>query len=346
MECDLFTLTTDCGCAAKVPAGLLGELLADLPQVSHPDLMVGPETMDDAGVFRLPNGTVLVQTIDFFPPVARDGADYGRIAAANALSDIYAMGGTPMTALAMLCFPVKRLPKEVLAAIMRGAAEKLHEAGTVLLGGHSVIDPLPKFGLAVTGTVSEDRVLDNAKAQPGDTLILTKAIGTGVTIMAIKAGLTSAAQETTVNTSMASLNRVAADLALEHGVRACTDITGFGLLGHACHIARASGVTLRINIRSIPLLDGVLDFASMGLLSAAAYSNRAYVQDRVVLPEDLPMQWQDLLVDPQTSGGLLLTCPPENAQALLSALQKHLSTPCAIIGEVVARQGNSEIHVF
>jgi selenide,water dikinase len=341
--CDLFALCDDCGCAAKIPAGTLSSMLKDLDVSSGGQVLVGADTLDDAGVFALDERTTLVQTVDFFPPVARDPETYGAIAAANALSDIYAMGGTPATALAIVAFPAKRLPGEVLAAIMRGAAAVLRETGTVLLGGHSVVDPHPKFGLAVTGTIDRTRILANAGARPGDRLILTKPLGTGVTIMAVKAGLAEAGHEDEANRSMRSLNRTAARLALAHGVHACTDITGFGLLGHAWQLAKASGVSLRIDASALPLLGGALGYARLGLLPGAAYANRDYCAARVRLDPTLPLELQDLLVDPQTSGGLLLACPPERAAALLADLRAGLDTACADIGQVAEAQPGHDL---
>ncbi len=226
--------------------------------------LVGPDTLDDAGVYRFSDEQCLVQTVDFFPPVARDPEDYGRIAAANSLSDVYAMGGKPLTALAIVCFPSELVRRGVLGAITRGASEKLREAGCVLLGGHSVLDPQLKFGLCVTGVVHPGELLTNAQARPGDVLVLTKPLGTGVTIMAIRAGMASAEQERAANRSMAALNAKAAELARRCGARCVTDITGFGLLGHAMQLARASGVALEIGVDGVPLLDGALDVRRAG----------------------------------------------------------------------------------
>lgn len=345
MTCDLFSLDCDCGCAAKVPADELAGLLKDLDLPQNPDLLVGPETMDDAGVYRVFDDNCLVQTVDFFPPVARDPYAYGQIAAANSLSDVYAMGGKPITALVVACFPVGKLDPSVFKDITRGAVDKLREAGTVLMGGHSVVDKTLKYGLAITGMIRRDMIMDNAHARPGDALILTKPLGTGVTIMAIKAGLASAAQEQAVNASMCSLNMKASILAAEAGVRACTDITGFGLLGHAGQMARASGSAMEFFFADFPLLEGVRDFAAMGLLSAAAYSNLKYMGKEVVFDANLSQAEKDLCFDPQTSGGLLLCCPPEKSAELLSCLKADLATPCAVVGRVMERGDGSMLRV-
>jgi len=344
-DCDLFELTAECGCAAKIPAGQLACVLAELELPEDPAVLVGLKTLDDAGIYALDEERCLVQTIDFFPPVARDPYTYGQIAAANALSDIYAMGGRPLTALAIVCFPARKLPFAVLGAITRGAVDKLGEAGCALLGGHSVVDPQPKFGLAVTGVVARGAIMDNAHARPGDLLILTKPLGTGLTIMAIRARLATGPQEAAVNRSMAALNKEAARLAALHGVRAATDITGFGLLGHALQLAQASEVALELWVGALPRHDGVRGFAELGLLSAAVYSNRAYVGDAVGFAEGVALADQDLCFDPQTSGGLLLACPAEHADALLAALG-GVAAGAAVIGRVLPQDRAPRLRVL
>jgi selenide,water dikinase len=345
METDLFESVTECGCAAKVPAQDLASLLRGVEVPADPAVLVGADTLDDAGVYQLSSEQCLVQTLDFFPPVARDPEDYGRIAAANSLSDVYAMGGRPLTALAIVCFPSKLVRQGILAAVTRGAVEKLREAGCVLLGGHSVVDPQPKFGLAVTGVIRPQEVLTNGAARPGDVLVLTKPLGTGVTIMAVRAGLASTEQERSVNRSMASLNAKAAELARRCGAVCATDVTGFGLLGHAMQLARASGVALEIGFDGVPLLDGAPGFAEQGLLSAAAYTNRDYVGDAVRFDDDVPLPARDLLFDPQTSGGLLICCPAERAAAFVGWAREELSTPFGVVGRVVEATGRALIVV-
>jgi selenide,water dikinase len=345
MNIDLFDSVTECGCAAKVPAQELAGLLRGVEIPTDPAVLVGPETLDDAGVYRLSDEQCLVQTVDFFPPVARDPEDYGRIATANALSDVYAMGGRPLTALAVVCFPSRLLQEGVLGAVTRGASEKLREAGCVLLGGHSVLDPQAKFGLSVTGVVSPGELLTNARARPGDVLVITKPIGTGVTIMAVRAGMASAEQERDANRTMATLNARAAELARRCGAVCATDITGFGLLGHALQLARASGVALEIGVEGVPLLDGVVAFAEQGLLSAAAYANRDYLGDAVRFDDDVAPPFRDLLFDPQTSGGLLICCPPSRVAALVGWAREELSTPIGVVGCVVEAGGGPLITV-
>lgn len=342
---DLFESVTECGCAAKVPARDLAAVLGGLGRSEDPDVLVGPETLDDAGAYRISDEQCLVQTVDFFPPVAREGEDYGRIAAANALSDVYAMGGRPLTALAVVCFPSRLLREGVLAAVTRGAGEKLREAGCVLLGGHSVLDPQPKFGLSVTGLIRPGDLLTNAQARPGDVLFLTKPVGTGLTIMAARAGLAGREQERAANRCMAALNARAAELARRCGARCVTDVTGFGLLGHAMQLARASGVALEIGADGVPLLDGVRGFAEQGLLSAAAYANRDYVGDAVRFDADVDLAVQDLLFDPQTSGGLLICCPPGRAASLAAWAREELATPCGAVGRVVEAEAKPLLSV-
>jgi selenide,water dikinase len=345
MTFDPFESPAECGCAAKIPAQDLCDMLRGTEVPSSPAVLVGPDTLDDAGVYRLSDQHCLVQTVDFFPPVARTPEEYGRIAAANSLSDVYAMGGKPLTALAIVCFPSKLVKEGVLAAVTRGASEKLREAGCVLLGGHSVLDPQPKFGLSVTGIVRPGELLTNARARPGDVLVLTKPLGTGVTLMAIRARMAKHEQERAANRSMAALNRVAAELARRSGALCVTDITGFGLLGHAMQLARASGVALEIGFEGIPLLDGVLAFAEQGLLSAAVYSNRAYAGDAVEFDDDVALAARDVLFDPQTSGGLLICCPPSRASELVAWAREGLSTTYGVVGRVVEATGQPLIRV-
>lgn len=345
MNVDLFGLDCECGCAAKLPAGHLRDLLSALDLPESPSLVVGPETLDDAGVYKISDNQYLVQTVDFFPPVARDPYVYGQIAAANSLSDVYAMGGKPLTALAIVCFPARSLGPDVLQEITKGAVERLREAGVVLLGGHSVVDPQPKYGLSVTGVVSPDEMLDNAHARPGDVLILTKPLGTGVTIMAVKAGMASREQETEANRCMIELNEQAAIIAGRRKASSCTDVTGFGLLGHAYQMAKASGVSMEIWFDKLPKLDGALEFAAMGLLSGATYANRKYLGDTVKFDDDITLAEQDILFDPQTSGGLLISCAEERAGKIAGDAKERLHTTCSVVGRIVERIADVEIKV-
>jgi selenide,water dikinase len=280
---------------------------------------VDHRTGDDAGVFRLDDGTALVQTVDFFTPVVDDPEAFGAIAAANALSDVYAMGGRPLTALSIAAFPETDFPLEWGAAIFRGGLAKLEEAGCVLLGGHTVRDPEIKFGYAITGLVDPARVLTNTQARPGDVLVLTKPLGTGVVATALKAGHAPAEAVEAATRSMSTLNRIPAAVALRHGVRAATDVTGFGLAGHATAVARESGVTLEIRAADLPVLPGALDLAlrfQPGGLKANRLQFGPQIDDRSPVGDDR----RALLFDPQTSGGLLLFVPAETVGALLADL--------------------------
>lgn len=282
-------------------------------------MLVDHTTGDDAGVFRLDDGATLVQTVDFFTPVVDDPETFGRIAAANALSDVYAMGGRPLTALSIAAFPERDFPLEWAAAIVRGGFEKLREAGCVLLGGHSVRDPELKFGYAVTGLVDPEQLMTNAQARAGQVLVLTKPLGTGIVATALKAGRAPEATSEAAARQMATLNRIPSVVALRHGVRAATDITGFGLMGHAAHIARQSVVTLEFRARDLPLLPGVLELVrefQPGGLKANARHFEPLCEIDPLLDPDL----RALLFDPQTSGGLLLAVPEEQAASVLQDL--------------------------
>jgi len=315
--------------------------LEQLPLENDPNLLVGRETSDDAGVYRLSADLALVQTIDFITPVVNDPYDFGRIAAANALSDVYAMGGRPLTAMNVVCFPLKTMAKTILGEILRGGLEQIHAAGAVLVGGHSVEDAELKYGLSVTGLVHPERVLTNAGAKPGDALILTKPIGTGVLATAIKAGLLSEAAERAAIATMATLNGPAAALMASYAVTACTDITGFGLLGHALEMATASRVGIILEADRVPLLPEARELVEMGLVPAGSYANRNYCSHQVLHPEAVDPILLDLAADAQTSGGLLLALPEDQAHALLAALQGHGVPQAAIIGRVVDGVGGT-----
>lgn len=313
----------------------MARLLAKLPAVNDPRLLVGIEDAADAGVYLLNEEVALVQTVDFFTPVVDDPYLYGQIAAANSLSDVYAMGGQPLTALNIICYPTGCGDLETLEKILLGGAEKVREAGALLIGGHSVEDKEPKFGLAVTGVVHPARLVTNRGAREGDRLVLTKRLGTGVISTALKADLAPPEAVAEACREMAALNKDAAAAMLEAGATACTDITGFGLLGHALEMARASQVHLILNAAAVPLLPAARELAASGLLPAGAYSNREYVASCVSFDRDVPQVLQDLLYDPQTSGGLLIAAPSERVNLLLKALSKR-GVAAAIIGTVAA----------
>lgn len=319
--------------------GDLSAALAPLLRESDPRLLVGRETFDDAGVFRVSDDLALVQTVDFFAPIVDDPYRFGRVAAANALSDVYAMGGVPVTAMNIVGFPTKALPLTVLTEILRGGQEAVHEAGALIVGGHTVIDEELKYGLSVTGRVHPDRILSNASAEPGDVLVLTKSVGTGILATAGKRDALTAGQGEALYASMAQLNKDASLAAVELGARCATDVTGFGVLGHARHIATASKVGLRIRHAAVPLLPGVRELVAAGHVPGGAKRNATWVAE-VVDWNDCGDDVRTLLTDPQTSGGLLLALRPELVASYLARVPQGV-----VIGEVVRAAAGPVIHI-
>lgn len=307
---------------------------------------MGAETCDDAGVYRLNDDTALIQTLDFFTPIVDDPYHFGQITAANALSDVYAMGGKPLLAMNILACPIKTMDAAVFREVIKGGLSKVEEAGALLVGGHSVEDDELKYGLSVTGTVHPDRVLLNSGAQVGDHLLLTKPLGTGILSTAIKGELAGVEVEQHITTIMATLNRAPADAisaVRDAGlpIHACTDVTGFGLLGHLHEMAQASNVSARLYKEQIPLIDGVLDFINMGIIPEGAYTNRKFYSQWLSSqkPDDAT---EMALLDPQTSGGLLIAAPKEATDAVLKALHEQgYSLMCADIGEIVAGEAGT-----
>jgi len=298
----------------------------------HPDLLVGCDVPDDAGVFRVRPDLALVQTVDFFTPVVDDPYQFGQIAAANALSDIYTMGAKPITALNLVAFPVCRLGTDTLKAILQGGSDKVAESGAVLLGGHSVEDEEPKYGLAVTGTVHPDKLITNSGAVEGDRLVLTKPLGTGVLVTALKGGLLSPDEEDALAGGMAALNAAAAEVMCRVGVHACTDITGFGLLGHLREMAVNSGADAEVDLASVPFLPRAEELAEEGLLPAGAYRNREHIEEHIEIRGKAVQASLDLLFDPQTSGGLLISVPAERSEQLLAELRRAEIADARVIG--------------
>jgi selenide,water dikinase len=311
--------------------GDLSRALAALPVKSDPRLIVGRETFDDAGVFRLSDDLALVQTVDFFAPIVDDPYDFGQVAAANALSDVYAMGGQPLTAMNIVAFPTRDLPLEVLTGILAGGQEKVHEAGALIVGGHTVIDTELKYGLAVTGRAHPDHLLTNAGAKVGDKLILTKPIGNGILATALKRKSLAADSQRVMLEKMKQLNGQASRAALALGSRCATDITGFGLLGHASHIARASNVTIAIDSAAVPVLPGAREAAASGIVTDGGKRNADYLRELVrwKVGDDTD---RALLFDPQTSGGLLVCVSSSRAADYLSRIDGAV-----IVGEVIQR---------
>jgi selenide, water dikinase len=309
------------GCASKLSPKILDRALKAVPRVTNEKVLVGYETADDAGVYNLtePGGTPLamVQTVDFFTPIVDDPYTFGGIAAANALSDIYAMGGRPVTALSLVVYPAKGDIHD-LEAILKGGADKIHEAGCVILGGHSISEEEVKFGYAVTGLIDPGRILTNATARPGDVLVFTKRIGTGVISTALKRDMAEGADVDASIEQMLTLNRGICDAMLQLEIHACTDVTGFGLLGHAREMALASGVTLEISASAVRFLPGAIEYSKAGAHSGGLNNNREFVESCVLMPPGIPGEIEALLYDPQTSGGLLISLGEEDAKTLLA----------------------------
>lgn len=290
--------------------------------MTHEKLLVGVDTLDDAGVYKISDDLALIQTVDFFTPIVDDPYDFGQIAAANAMSDVYAMGGTPLTAMNIVCFPTKSLELDVLGRILIGGAEKVAEAGALLVGGHTVDDPEPKYGLAVTGVVNPDRLITNSGGRPGDRLILTKPLGTGILSTALKVGLVGEDDVKEAVETMKQLNRSGAEAMQELGIRGATDITGFGLLGHASQFGKASGVSLRFYSSEIPLLPNVMDFAEQGAVPGGTMNNMRHFGPLVTFDSGVSAAMKTILFDPQTSGGLLISVSPDRSNDLLDLLRK------------------------
>lgn len=337
----LTSLASRAGCAAKLGPGTLARVLQPLTIQTHPQLLVGLWTSDDAAVFRLTPELALIQTIDFFTPIVDDPWTYGAIAAANAMSDVYAMGGDVQLALNVAAFP-DDLPEEVITAIFAGAAAKVQEAGGVIAGGHTIVDAEPKFGLSVTGTVHPDRFLTKAGARPGDRLILTKPIGTGIIATALKRGAVTDADMAAATASMLTLNRQAATAARSAGgVHACTDVTGFGLLGHCSEIAIKSGVGLHLNAGAVPTLPNATAYVAAGHVPAGLRRNREYystLAGGITIAGDVEPDVATLLFDPQTSGGLLFAVAP-GALATFTAAFERQNLPYWLIGQVASGSG-------
>lgn len=311
------------------------QVLCHLPKSFDENLIVGLETSDDAAVYKINEDLALIQTLDFFTPVVDDPYIYGQIAAANSLSDVYAMGGDPKLAMNIVCFP-NCLDPDVLVKILKGGYDKVAEAGAILVGGHTVEDNEPKYGLSVSGFVHPDKVLTNSKAQVGDLLVLTKPIGLGIINTAIKGGIVD---RTTYNEAihvMTTLNKYGKKALDKVQANAVTDITGFGLLGHALEMAEGSNVGIKIDHKKIPLVNNTLEYARMGLIPAGAYDNKKYIGDRVLFKSKLEDEIKDVLFDPQTSGGLLVSIPEKDLDLFLEALKEN-PTKYSIIGEVIEK---------
>ena len=335
-EVKLTKLASCAGCGAKVGAGTLVHLLEGFRTHSDPRLLVGYDRSDDASVYYLDENTALVQTTDFFPPIVDDPFLYGQIAAANAISDVYAMGGEPRLALNILCLP-ESMTREMVQELLRGGYDKAYEAGAIITGGHTIHGAEPIYGLAVSGFVHPKRILTNSGAKPGDVLLLTKPLGVGVLTTAAKAGLVEDTVMQRIYRQMAALNKTARDIMVKYRVHSCTDVTGFALLGHSFEMAQGSGCTAHIRTSDVPYHPEAWELADMGFLPAGAYRNRDYAEAGVTVRGGISRTMQDLLYDPQTSGGLLMAVAEKDAEVCLRELRDAIPTAAAV-GYVTEKQ--------
>ncbi|MHC4301990.1 MAG: selenide, water dikinase SelD [Planctomycetota bacterium] len=333
----LTKLVEKAGCASKIDQAFLKEVLSDLPAVDDPRVLVGMPAGDDAGVYDIGGGKALVQTVDVFTPSVDDPYMFGQVAAANSVSDIYAMGGTPMTAVSVLGFPVRKVPDKTMKEILSGGIDKMNEAGAAIIGGHSINDSEIKAGFAVTGIIDQDKIVTNAGAQPGDVLVLTKPLGTGIVAFASQIGRALGDSVEQSGKSMISLNKTASALMVKFGAHACTDVTGFSLMGHLSEMALSSGVYVEVIWDDIPLFPGVLEYAAAGILPGAIERNKESCGERIVASEDLPQEMVDICYDAQTSGGLLIAIKESDAAGFVTALHDEGISVAAIMGRVLGK---------
>ena len=312
---------------------------------SHPNLIVGLDSPDDAGVYKLNSQTALIQTLDFLTPVTDSPYEFGQIAAANSLSDVYAMGGEPITVMNIVCFPSNDLDEDILSQTLKGGLDKIHESGAVLVGGHSVDDQEFKYGLSVTGTVHPDKVLVNAAARTGDAIILTKPVGTGIMSTAIKAKLATTEDIKESVGVMSMLNKAAAKVMSQFSVSACTDVTGFGLAGHLMEMAKGSKKSITLYSKKVPLLKNVLEFASMGLVPAGTHKNRKFFEGLIHIDTSIDRSLVDLMFDPQTSGGLLITLSKKDAEKCVEKMRTN-GLKAWIIGEITHESDKGFLNIF
>ena len=344
MKFDLLSTVEQGGCSAKLSAADLHKVLKDLPAMEDENLVVDINTHDDAGVYLIRDDYALIQTTDFFPPVCSDAYDFGQIAAANALSDVYAMGGQVLTALNLVMFPTE-LPLDILREILRGGQDMVLECGGVIAGGHTIADPIPKYGLAVTGWVHPDKLTTNDAAQPGDVLILTKAIGTGIIISARRVDLCDEDTYQAAISNMKQLNKGASAIMNKFGVKCATDITGFGLLGHILKLATASDVSASINASAVKALPRIMEFVEMGCIPGAAFRNLEYIEDSCNFDKSVDYNTKMFLVDAQTSGGILMCVKQEDADDVLQELKSSGYPASSVIGEVKPKESSTFLNI-
>jgi selenide,water dikinase len=340
----LTKLVEKAGCASKIDQAFLKQVLKGLPAIKDPRVIVGVPAGDDAGIYDMGDNQALVQTVDVFTPSVDDPYMFGQVAAANSVSDIYAMGGTPMTALSVIGFPARKVPDNVMNEILSGGIDKMKEAGVAIIGGHSINDPEIKAGFAVTGLIDKDKIITNAGAQPGDVLILTKPLGTGIVAFAAQIGRVKAESVEEATKSMASLNKAASQLMVKFGAHACTDVTGFSLCGHLAEMASSSGVDVDIIWDDVPVFDGVLEYTAAGILPGAVERNKESCGQRIVADNSLPQEMVDICYDAQTSGGLLIAIEEKKAEKFLKALHSENVSTATIIGKVTGK-GSGLVHI-
>jgi len=340
----LTKLVEKAGCASKIDQAFLKQVLKNLPAVDDPRVLVGVPAGDDAGVYDMGDGKALVQTVDVFTPSVDDPYTFGQVAAANSVSDIYAMGGTPMTAVSVLGFPVRKVPDKAMKEILCGGIDKMNEAGTAIIGGHSINDSEIKAGFAVTGMIDKDKIVTNAGARKGDVLVLTKPLGTGIVAFAAQIGRADEKSIKAATESMTTLNKTASQLMVKFGAHACTDVTGFSLCGHLAEMALSSGVDVEIIWDNIPLFVGVLEYAAAGILPGAIERNKESCSRRIIADDSLPQEMIDICYDAQTSGGLLIAIAESDVDDFLKALQGEGISAAAVIGKVLGK-GSGLVHI-
>ncbi|MGD0581725.1 MAG: selenide, water dikinase SelD [Bacteroidales bacterium] len=334
MKTDLLKFTDQGGCSSKIPPAQLEEILSHLPVAVDPDILVNIDTHDDAGVYRINDDLALVITTDFFPPMVSDPYEFGEIAAANAISDVYAMGGTPVLGLNIMMFPASKLPMEAYAEILKGGYAKASEAGVKIIGGHTIDDPVPKYGLAVTGFVHPNKLVTNRGAEPGDLLILTKPVGTGIIMAGHSLGMASDKDLEEAKNNMKQLNMKGAAIMQKYNIKGATDITGFGLAGHALKMARGSNVSMTLNMRSVPLIGITLSLVDEGCIPGACFTNLDYTEKDLSVSDSLGYNHKMIAFDAQTSGGLLISAPPGIADKILTDFRNEGFPYSTIVGEV------------
>ncbi len=336
----LTSLSHGSGCGCKMTRKDLSIVLSHLPAASDPNIIIGTATADDAAVYKIDEKRAIVQTVDFFTPIVDDPYAYGQISAANSISDIYAMGGRPLFALSIIAFPINTIPASILEEIVKGGIDKAKEAGIEIIGGHSIDDPEPKYGLTVTGVVELDKVVRNDRAEAGDVLILTKPLGTGIISKAIKENKASEEDINEAIKVMSFLNKGASEAMTEAGIKTATDVTGFGLLGHLYGMLKASGVGAKLNLSSIPTIKGVFKYAKKGHIPGGTKNNLEYVKGKVIWGDSITNETKYILADAQTSGGLLISCPKDKKEKLLNLLSNANCLAISEIGDVVDDKEN------